>query len=278
MSQDDRQFDQSRGDVFLAIALYPLTVVFFTVLLAAAGVFLGYSRDPTYTASSELLVGNLSISDPSAIPGAVGASQSLAAVYARLINANDVRQTVASATQDSPDDASLGASPVVESPLVRVRATSDSEEGAVAYTNAGAKALSSYVNNLRSPGSDVGPIAKRYREAALVYSERLKVLRDLKDRAGSSVSSSEQVALNEAEAELQTAKLKRTALGAIFQRGQNIRVAQPSLNVFVTADSASSNRASTMQITGGIGLVAGLALGIAVAMLRTARMARRQAG
>ena len=275
MNEDGPRFDQARGDVFFAIVLYPFTVLLFTVLLAAAGVFLGYNRAPTYTASSQLLVGNLSISDPSAIPGAVSASRSLADVYARLIYANEVRENIDEATEGSPP-ATVDATQIVETPLVRVVATSASEDDAVAYSNAGAKALSNYVNNLKSPGSDVDPVAKRYRAAALVYNQKLQELKQLKDRFGSSVNSDEQAQLNDAESEVQTAKLKRTALGAIYQRGQNIRIAQPSLNVFVSAKSASSDRAPTMQITGGIGLAAGLVLGIAVAMLRTARRARRQ--
>ena len=236
---------------------------------------MGYEKAPTFTASSQLLVGNLSISDPSAIPGAVGASRSLADVYARLINANDVQEQVAKETVSSPDTAIVTATPVVESPLVRVTATSDSEEGAIAYANAAAGALSDYVNNLKSPGSEVDPVAKRYRAAALVYTQKLDTYKRFKDKVGMNPTPTERLKLNEADSEVQTAKLKRTALGAIYQRGQNIRVAQPSLNTFVTASAASNDRNSTMQITGGIGLAAGVVLGAALALLRTNRRVGR---
>lgn len=274
MNQESPKFDVPYGGILDAILLYPAMVALCTIVLAAAGVALGYMREPTYTATSELLVGNLSISDPSAIPGAVGASQALADVYARLIDANDVRRRIAKETETAPDEASVSATHVIESPLIEVTATSDSQQAAVNYANAGGAALSDYVNGLKSPGAEVKPIARRYREAQLRYAQARDLFERLERRLGPSFTPAERAQLNEAESDLETAQLRRRALGALFQRGQSIRVSQPSLSLFETATGTSSDRASTMQITGLIGLIAGLALGAALAVFRAGRLVK----
>jgi capsular polysaccharide biosynthesis protein len=273
MSPEERpESDFAQGGVLTAFILYPLLIAICAVVLAIAGVALGYARTPTYTSSSELLVGNLSTADPGAIPGAVGASLSLAEVYARLVDANDIQEQIARTTNGA--DASISATPVVGTPLIRVTATSESEDGAIAAANAGGNALADYVNALKSPGGDVSPIARKYKAAALVYAQQLNSFERLKDRFEEPLTADERLQLNEADSDLQTAKLKRDALAALYQRGQDIQVSQPSVNVFNTAKTASSDRASTMQITGVLGLIAGLAIGCALAVVRASRRRR----
>jgi capsular polysaccharide biosynthesis protein len=270
----DENVERGGGDlgVVSAVLLYPFMVALCAVALCAGGLLLGYVRDPTYTASAELLVGNLSISDPSAIPGAVGAAQSLAAVYARLIDANEVRDQVTGAIEDG-SSATVSATPIVESPLIRVTTTSTSEAAAVRSANVAGTSLAAYVNKLKSPGGEVRPIAREYRRAELRYEEKRDAFDHLSERIGASPTASERTALSEANSDLQTAKLKRNALIGLYQRGQNIRVSQPNLNLFRRATAATSDRSSTMQITGVIGLLAGLALGVALAMFRARRWA-----
>ena len=274
MSQEPARHDLAYGGVLAEMRAYPVLVALCVILLTAAGIAIGAMRDPTYTASSRLLVGNLSIGDPSALPGAVGASQALAPVYARLIDATKVREQVAEETAERAE-ADVSATQIVETPMIEVTAESESEQAAIDYANAAGRALADYVSGLKSPGSEVGSLAERYREAQLDYREKLDVYNRLKADAGDSLSSPERAQLNEAESDMQTAKLERNAIGALYNRGQNIRASQPNLNMFELATDADSDRTETMQITGAIGLIAGLALGGALAVLLVSLRARR---
>jgi uncharacterized protein involved in exopolysaccharide biosynthesis len=267
------QFDP--GGVLSAVMLYPLTVVICAILLCGAGVFVGATRAPTYTASSELLVGNLSISDPSALPGAVGAARALAAVYARLLDANEVQEDVAAKAAGDEPLTRLSATPIVESPLIRVTAESKSEQTALRAANAAGASLSAYVNDLRSPGGQTAQIVKEYRQAQLRLSEKLEAFEALQARFGPDPSVAERDLLNEAQADLEAARLRRTSIAGLYSRGANIRLSQPNLDVYERATAASNDRGSTMQFTGAIGLAAGLLLGAALATFRANRWARR---
>jgi uncharacterized protein involved in exopolysaccharide biosynthesis len=262
------------GGVISAVMLYPFTVVICALVLCGAGVLVGFTRDPTYTASSELLVGNLSIGDPSAIPGAVGAAQALAGVYARLLDANDVQHDIAAKTAgDEP--VSISASPVIESPLIEITAMSKSEDAAIGAANAAGGSLSAYVNDLRSPGGQTTQIVKQYREAQLRYQEKLEAFNQLKAQSGPNPTESEQQQINEASADVQAAKLKRASIAALYSRGQNIKASQPNLDLYERAFVASNDRGSKMQFAGALGLVAGLLLGAALATFRANRWERR---
>lgn len=269
MNDERSAFGFARGGVIDAIALYPFLVVFCALVFAAGGVALGYSRPPTYTAESKLLVGNLSIQDPSAVPGAVGASKALADVYSRLIDADEVRGPVTRAEERGDGETDVTATIVPGTPLIRVIATSDSEDSAISVAQVAGRSLSRYVNRLKSPGSEVGPVVGKYRDAARAYSKELEAFDDLTRQFKGDLTSEESDQFNEARSELQTAKLKRNALGNLYERSQNIRTSQPSLSVFLTAETAADDRESTMKITGVIGLAAGLALGAALALFLT---------
>jgi hypothetical protein len=268
---EERQYGVAYGGILGAIRMYPVVLVVCALFGTLVGLGIGALRDPTYTATSQLLVGNLSISDPAAVPGAVGASQALASVYSRLIDANDVRADVAKQTKGENGTATVSATQIVQTPLIQVKAQSDSERAAVRYANAAGAALASYVNHLKSPGSDTTPLAARYQAAQLAYSKARDKFEALQQQLGPDYTAAEQAQVNEAESAVQAAKLKRNSIGAIYQRGQNVKVSQPELSLFKSAVGADSDRTETMEITGAVGLAAGLLLGAALAVSMAAR-------
>jgi hypothetical protein len=267
--------DQGRTGVLAAIGRYPITVAFFALVFAAAGVAAGYQRTPVYTAESELLVGNLSVSTPAAIPGVVGASETLAGIYARLVDASKVRKAVDEQTNGA--DASVSATPVPDSPLVKITATSSSKEDAIATADAASVALSKYVKDLdKASGVDPDKIFAKYQKAALDYSEQLATVKQLSQNPAVRTSATARTASTRAAADLQAKKLKLNALQLQYTRALQIRTSNPQANPFAAALSASSDRSSKMQIGGFIGLIAGLAFGAAVATLRASRAARKR--
>lgn len=271
MAKKKPKYDLAYSGVLNAMRVYPFLVALCVIGLTVVGLGVGYVREPTYESSSELLVSNLSISDPSAVPGAVGASLSLASVYSRLIDATDVRNEVAEQTGGGPD-ASVSATQIVETPLIQITAESESEEAAITYANAGGAALANYVNNLQSPGGNIAPIARRYREAQLDLREKEDAYDRQVERAGPSPTDAERAVINDADSEVALARLERDALAAIYARGENVRISQPTVQVFRIATTASSDRAETMQITGAIGFAAGLALAAAFSVFLAGRL------
>src|SRR3954451_23098327 len=92
ITEERKSAQPDRAGVLQAIRRYPLTALVPLVLLTALGVGLGYAREPTYDATAQLAVGTLHISDPAAGGSVVQATQSLAAVYVRMIDATGVQR------------------------------------------------------------------------------------------------------------------------------------------------------------------------------------------
>src|SRR2546423_15458962 len=114
--------NQAKVGVLQAIRRYPLLAATPMVVLGALGALLGYARNPTYKATSQLAVGQLNVSDPAAVGSVVQASQSLAAVYSRMINATGVRQGISGAVHGKARGSEITATPIPGSPPIRVTA------------------------------------------------------------------------------------------------------------------------------------------------------------
>jgi|tagenome__1003787_1003787.scaffolds.fasta_scaffold20628138_2 capsular polysaccharide biosynthesis protein len=263
----------TRVGVFQAIRRYPALfatpIVFFVVL----GGLLGYLRTPTYTATAQLSVGQLTITDPAAIGSVIQATQQLASVYSRAIDANSVQQDVLRRAGRDASGSSLGATPLPQSPLIKVTAKSSSESKAVRVANAGAQALIGYAQRFTRSGN-VTVLFTRFRAAALKVAQ----LQHVVDRATRAFQGSPTDAnkreLDRAQADLEGAQVERDALKLSYQSNQQTVRSAPALQTFSVAAGASNDRWSKMQLLLLLGLIAGVAVGAA---LTTARLNRRVA-
>ena len=260
--------------VWQAVRRYPQLTIGPALLLMALGVALGYARPPTYTSTAELSVGQLDVSNPAAVGSVVQATQSLAVVYSRMINASGVKQTALRRLGDKASGASISATPIPGSPIVRVTGTGDSADHAVTVANVAARSLLGYAQRYDDTRNQTRALARRYRAASL----RLSSARERLQQAGHDYAGHPTAAgkrrLAAAQANLDSARLQHETLRVDYQVTQQTGRAGPALRMFSVADTASSDRASLMQVLGLIGLLAGLALGAAGA---TARMNRRVA-
>jgi uncharacterized protein involved in exopolysaccharide biosynthesis len=254
------------------VALVPV------VLLVAAAVVLGMRRPVTYTTTANLSVGHVYVSDPAGIPTIVDATQSLAAVYSRAISAEavvvDARQRLKRAHVNAVSG-SLSATPIPDSPLIRVTAKSQSAAGAVALADAGAEALTAYVNAQVRDNNAATTIARRYLQASVVFRER----RDKSNRAARRYADHRTAAnkarRDRAAAATDTAQLQRDALGASYQQAVQGGTASTSVEIFSRASQPTSDRVRMIQLLAFVGLLGGLAAGAALALLRTSRDIRR---
>jgi uncharacterized protein involved in exopolysaccharide biosynthesis len=267
-----------RTDVLTALRRHWVAALLPLVLLLAVAVLLGLKRTPQYTATASISVGPVFVSNPAGISSAIQGTQSLAAVYSRIINANAViDDTARRLSKGSTLGAGhVSATPIPESPLIKVTAVSGSDRDAVALVNAASSALAYYVNRTGRSKDEAGAISHDYRRAALRYREQLDVSKRLKRHYAEHPSADNRRAADQAAADADTELLRRDALLLTYQNSVQVRGARPPLEVFARATSASSDRYEVLQMLVFTALVGGLLAGLALALLR-ARPARRPA-
>jgi capsular polysaccharide biosynthesis protein len=250
-----------RVGVLQAIRRYPLLFAAPMVALAVLGAVVGYARTPTYKSASELAVGQLNVSDPAAVGSVVTATQSLAAVYSRMIGATEVRQDIAKRVKGK--GVPVSATPVPGSPLIRIIASSHTASGAITTANASSDALLKYAEHYSSSSNDSSAVYARYKAASLrVTRQQILVNQLIRSRSTKAAK---------AQSNLDALKLRRDALKFDYAASQQSARSNPVLRTFSRASSAPSDRASYVEILGLLGLVAGAALGAALATVALKR-------
>jgi capsular polysaccharide biosynthesis protein len=254
------------------IALLPV------VLFVAGAVVLGNKREPRYTTTANLSVGHVYVTNPAGIPTILDATQSLAAVYSRAIHAGAVISDAKARLRkqsSAPVAGSLNATPIPDSPLIKVSAVASSPRSAISLANAGAAALADYVNNQIRDNNASVPLAQRYKEAALDYRKRIATRDLMTRRYEHTPNAKNKDALDRAAAAADTALLRREAIRASYENAVQGGTSSVGVDVFSLASEASSDRSKKMQLYVFIGLLGGLAAGVALALLRAARDVRR---
>lgn len=268
-----------RVDVLTAVRRHWFVAIFPIALFVAAAVVLAMHRTPRYTATANLSVGHVYVSDPSSIPTIIDATQSLAATYSRAISSSAVMQDTRRILRREKASAVSGgfaATPIPQSQLIKVSARSSNASGAVALANAGALALASYVNRQIRDNDASATISDRYLKAALVYRERLDTSTKLARRYANRRTRANRAARNRAAAATDVAELGRNALQAAYQTAVQGGTSSVGVEIFSNASGATSDRSRKMQLLVFVGLLGGLAAGGALALLRAARDIRRQ--
>ena len=171
---------------------------------------------------------------------------------------------------------SLSATPIPESPLIKVTATSSSERGAVALANAGSAALAAYTNRQVRDSDAVGLLSERYRRAAL----RFRQLIDEQNRARRRYERigrrrTRLLAIAPPRPPI-LRLLRREALQASYQTAVQGGSSSVGVEVFSTATTPTNDRRTMLQLLVFVGLVGGLAAGAALALLRASREVRRR--
>ncbi|HYJ00240.1 MAG TPA: hypothetical protein VEX36_11285 [Thermoleophilaceae bacterium] len=240
------------------------------ILFVAVALVLGLKRTPEYTATSELSVGHAFVDSPAGIPGVIEATKSLASVYSRTAGGAEVYEGMARRlrSQGIETTGAISASPIPDSPLIRVTGEADSEREAVALANAGSEALAAHVNGQVSAERSNDATVKRYEEASTEWRQALEASARATSNYRDDPSPSSRVVANRAAAKADVAELRREALRLEYQASGQSSANAPTLEAFSPSNAATSDRSSTLQILLFIGLIGGLAAGTALALLR----------
>jgi hypothetical protein len=245
---------------FQAIWRHPFLALLPVLLLVGGAVAFGQLREPTWTSESRLSVGELSPSTQSA-PGIVEANQQLASAYSRAVDAQRVLVPVSRELGIPTREVSarLSASPVPESPVVKVSATGTGEREAVVLAQVGTSSLVRYIRRLgnRNPEAErlLSELTDARREVAKLQAETLPGTGPNPD--------------------LDAAKLRAKSLETQYlettQRGGATPITE--LN---PAEVATSDRDKVLKLAIVIGALGGIAVGAALATLRASALRRRR--
>jgi uncharacterized protein involved in exopolysaccharide biosynthesis len=267
----------SRVDVLPALRRHWFVALLAVLVFVAGAVMLGLKRPVKYQTTANLSVGHVYVNNPVGIPTVIEATQSLAGVYSRAIDSSEVRAATGRrlARQHGRVAGNLSATPIPQSPLIKVSAESSSRRGAVALANAGSAELATYVNRQIRDNDAATLIAGRYRTAALRY-------RQARERRGRAQLRYERLQTRERKAArdrtaaaAETALLRRAALRVSYEAAVQGGTSSIGVEVFSRASPPTMDRWSVMQLLVFVGLVGGLATGTALAVLLTAREFRR---
>jgi capsular polysaccharide biosynthesis protein len=260
-----------------AFSRYWLVILLVGIIGAAAGVAQAVSKPPVYAASAQLGVGLTNVGTPGGLGGFAQSGPTLAAAYSRAAVAQPVVASVAKKVGMSTQDVrgTVSASSVPATPVIRVDAVSQSEEGAIALANAMSDALARYAGDTAPSVRQGDALLRDYRAAE----RELETIRGRVTRAEQAVSdgggAEASSALRSARADASAASLQVKTLAARYESAQqNIAGADP-VEVLEHAASATSNARSQITRTGFLGGAVGLVVGTALALLLANRRRRR---
>jgi uncharacterized protein involved in exopolysaccharide biosynthesis len=240
------------------------------VVLVGVALWFGLTRTPTYTAETELIAGDISSAPPEALPGYTDAANTLAETYSRTIRDDDIVGPVASELGLSAESvrANLSAAPVPESPIFHVTGTADSARRAIEVSELAADALLEQATG----GSDAGDssesegLLERYRDAELEVT-RAENRVDRLETLGSA-----NTAIREAESDLAAARVRSDALRDTYvSSSQGVA---GGVEIVERPTGATSDEASALQLQVFIAAVAGIVVGLALALFRANSVAR----
>jgi hypothetical protein len=267
------------------VAILPLVVL--VVVLVGGAV----TTAPTYTAESRIVVGRLDV-EAQSVPGFTAANNSLAATYARLVGSTQHVEEIADQTERTADEVRgrVGASPIPESPIIRVEASGSSEADTIELADQAAAALITLVDRLNDPSERGLALLDDYREAASalaaatlerdLLAEQVETLQA--EGASAARVQAVQEQLTEADATVAEAQLRTETLANLYQESQQARSDSDLLRQLSTGQGTGSDARQTILAAGITAVLVGTLLGIALAWLvanwRALRAATRSAG
>jgi capsular polysaccharide biosynthesis protein len=267
-----------RVGVASAVSRHPLLTIAPVVVLVAIACAASYARTPNYTADTRLAVGRLDASTPSSLAGFTQATQTLAERYARSVRGDEVIDPAGAAlgVKSSKIRNRVSAAPIPETPVFRIRARAETPEDATALANTVSESL---VRHSQDVATSAGPASRRllqrYRGAALEFARLDEAMDDRRSEFEAFPSPITQDALAEARSEATVAKLRLSTLQTAYETSMQSAGSAALVEIVERAVKGRSDRSRVTQLLLFIAVVAGLTIGIALALLRANRQLLR---
>lgn len=251
---------------------HPVLAVFPVVALLALGVGAALGTPAVHTAEAQVLVGRVDV-ESTAVPGFVSANENLAGLYARIADTSVIAAPVGEELGLSSGAvlSQVTASPIPETSIVRIEASSENSLDAVVLAAEVAQELITYVegNSVRPAGVEASLEAFETASAELLDAQDdLAAAQAALDQAtGPSAAALSQDVVR-AQAVVNTRQLRVDALAAAFrdtERGSGYR---NSLQLIGEPQYVGSDTRSQLMLAVAFGVLVGLLLGTALATVR----------
>lgn len=260
---------------------WPL-VLLVVLLFVGGGVYAGLTRSPTYKAETEINVGRTDVR-VQALPGYVAGAATLANAYSRVVVSDEIVDRIAPrlGVPKGEVSANLTAAPVPENPILRIVGSGASPEEAVRLTGVAAEQLERYVARTDASSKSVDAMLGEFRRESRRAADLKRELRRLetRDAQASAIGSTVEAPSAEEEDDLrvayETARLRADALAQMFRDRQVELASTAGIQVISRPALAGDDRRSVLQRLIAVGLVAGVVVGSALAMLLGARRRRK---
>jgi delta 1-pyrroline-5-carboxylate dehydrogenase len=162
--------------------------------------------------------------------------------------------------------------------VIRLSATGTNAGGAIRLANLASSALVAFTTQLNRSNPDTSRLLGRFTDASMdVVAQRAKLSR-LRRSYDAAPTGEKRAEMQATEVKLRVAQLRQDTLRQAYDASTQSQAATSLVQVLERASSASNDRFKYLQFLGFIGLVAGLAVGLAVATLRANRLLRRRLG
>ncbi|MBE2317965.1 hypothetical protein DVA67_018435 [Solirubrobacter sp. CPCC 204708] len=255
-----------------------------TVVLCGVALVAGYAQAPTYTANAVISVGRVDVRVQT-LPGYVAGAQTLAAAYSRTVPTDPIVLPLARQLGIPPAEVRerLWAVPVPESTMFAVYGTGGSAAEATELTGAATSQFERYVKSTETSDRTIERLMTQFREQSrrsASYRRRIDELQAQIDRAAAAAATStaSESARRRAREErndrierlqtsLDTSELRKQVLVSQYNERMAESASSAGIQVVTRPVSAESDRRRTLERSLVIGLLAGLMLGGAAALL-----------
>jgi hypothetical protein len=289
-----------------AMRRYWLVILLMVGAFGALGAYEAHKRQPVYEARASLSVGLLDLTTQS-VPGFAVGGEVVAAGFSRAVQTDAIVVPVARELRMQPNEvrSRIFSTPVPSGPIFTVSAIGASSPDAVRLANAVSRAMVAYGRSRSNTDAAFARMLEKYRTAVRERDKARNHVTALRSQlSGSSATSAgsgstagsgattstpgtaqgtgttstrpKRGALAQARADLETKQLRVDSLAEAYRARASAPGQAAVVQPLVDAVGASSDRGSKMQLYGGLGGLAGLCVGTALAVLLMAARYRRQ--
>jgi capsular polysaccharide biosynthesis protein len=237
------------------------------VILSGAAFAYAKVRDPVYSSDAQINVGGVNLTTQS-IPGYTVAVAQLAVAYARSVDATPVLNSVSRRAGITPLEAAqqMSATPVEQTPVVRIHATGSTPQQAQIVANATADALVRYAVQLNRANPDTPRLLNRF----VADSRRLRA-------ATAAVNKGKTAAARDrAQTAADLALLQQRTDAALYGQSVAGDAATSLVQKLAPASLAKSDRTSVFQRLFLGAILAGALIGVGLALARAHADSRRR--